>query len=308
VSSLRDRLVGGRDHVRVTDTGRLREALTAVAFVAPSLVVFVAFFFYPFQQLVLRGLYRNNASGTNLRYVGWEQYGDVLGGDDFRDGLWHSIQFVLFTVPAGLLLGTLLAVAANRRLRGIKVFQAIFSSTIATSTAVASVVFLVLINQQIGVYQGGVPGFGEQAVLENPTTAMFGVSLSAVWQNLGLSFVIVLAGLQAIPAEVDEAATLDGYGPVRRFFRITLPMLSPVLMFLIVVLVVFGLQAFAQVEFLTGGGPAQSTETLVYKIFQRQSPSHLGEGAVLSVGLFAVTFVVTLAQFLLLERRVHYGR
>jgi sn-glycerol 3-phosphate transport system permease protein len=308
MSTLRDRLLGGGDEARVTDTGRLHEALIAVAFLVPSLVIFVAFFFYPFQQVVLRGLYRNNAAGTNLRYVGWEQYRDVLGGDEFRDGLWHSIQFVLFTVPAGLFLGTLLAVAVNRRLRGIKVFQAVFSSTIATSTAVASVVFLVLINQQIGVYQGGVPGFGDQAVLENPRTAMFGVAVSAIWQNLGLSFVIVLAGLQAIPAEVDEAATLDGYGPVRRFTRITLPMLSPVLMFLVVVLVVFGLQAFAQVEFLTGGGPAQSTETLVYKIFQRQSPDRLGEGAVLSVGLFAVTFVVTLVQFLLLERRVHYGR
>jgi sn-glycerol 3-phosphate transport system permease protein len=293
---------------RVSDSGRLREGLIAIAFLAPSLVIFVAFFFYPFQQLVLRGLYRNSAAGTNLRYVGWSQYGDVLNGNEFREGLWHSVQFVIFTVPTGLLLGTVLAVAANRRLRGIKVFQAIFSSTIATSAAVASVVFLVLINQQIGVYQGGVPGFGDQGILENPSTAMFGVSLSSIWQNLGLSFVIVLAGLQSIPQEIDEAATLDGYGPVRRFLRITLPMISPVLMFLVVVLVIFALQAFAPIEFLTNGGPAQSTETLVYKIFQRQTPDRMGEGAVLSVGLFAVTFIVTLAQFLLLERRVHYGR
>ena len=307
MASLAARLRGADEEGRVADTGRLREALTALAFVLPSLVVFWAFFFYPFEQLVLRGLYRNNSAGTNLRYVGWEQYGDVLGGSEFRDGLWHSVQFVLFTVPAGLLLGTVLAVAANRRLRGIKVFQTIFSSTIATSTAVASVVFLVLINQQIGVYQGGVPGFGEQAILENPSTAMFGVSLSAIWQNLGLSFVIVLAGLQAIPQEVDEAATLDGYGPVRRFLRITLPMLSPVLLFLVVVLVIFALQAFAPIELLTSGGPARSTETLVFKIFQNQTPDRMGEGAVLSVGLFGVTFIVTLAQFLLLERRVHYG-
>ena len=293
---------------RVADSGRLREVLIAAAFLLPSLVIFVAFFFYPFEQLVLRGLYRNNAAGTNLRYVGWSQYGDVLSSEQFRDGLWHSVQYVIFTVPAGLILGTVLAVAANRRLKGIKVFQGIFSSTIATSAAVSAVVFLVLINQQIGVYQGGVPGFGSQAILENPSTAMFGVSLSSVWQNLGLSFVIVLAGLQAIPAEVEEAATLDGYGPLRRFFRITLPMISPVLMFLVVVLVIFALQAFAPIEFLTNGGPAQSTETLVYKIFQRQTPDKMGEGAVLSVGLFGVTFLVTLAQFLLLEKRVHYGR
>jgi sn-glycerol 3-phosphate transport system permease protein len=293
------RLTGGDEEGRVADTGKVKEALIAYAFLLPSFVLFLAFSFYPFEQLILRGLYRNNAAGTNLRYVGWSQYTEVLGGEDFRQGLWHSVQYVIYTVPLGLVLGTVLAVAANRRLRGIKVFQAIFSSTIATSTAVASVIFLVLINPEIGVI--------ETDILSSSSTALFGVSLSSVWQNLGLSFVIVLAGLQAIPEEVDEAATLDGYGPVRRFFRITVPLISPVLLFLVVVLVVFALQAFAQIEFLTAGGPAGSTETLVFKIFESQAPNKVGEGSVLSVGLFGVTFVVTLLQFLILERRVHYG-
>jgi sn-glycerol 3-phosphate transport system permease protein len=318
-------LLGGDDtgEGRVSDTGRLKESLIALLFLSPSLVVFVAFFFYPFEQLVLRGLYRNNSAGTNLRYVGWEQYGDVLGSDAFLDGLWRSVQYVIFTVPLGLTLGTLLAVAANRRLKGTKVFQAIFSSTIATSAAVASVIFLVLLNTQIGVIKGGIPPYElDRALLDNPSgvldlglfhlstpsaAALFGVALSSVWQNLGLSFVVVLAGLQAIPEEVDEAASLDGYGPVRRFFRITLPLLSPVLMFLLVVLVIFALQAFAPIEFLTEGGPADSTRTLVYEIFQRQTPNKLHEGAIMSVGLFGVTFFVTLVQFLLLEKRVHYG-
>lgn len=301
-------LLGQTDDTgRVTDTGRGKESLIALGFLAPSIVVFSVFFFYPFEQLVLRGLYRNNNAGTNLRYEGPQQYVDVLTGDEFRDGLWHSVQYVLYTVPAGIVLGTLLAVAAHRRLKGIKVFQFIFSSTIASSAAVSAIVFLVLINPEIGIYQGGVPGFGDQSILQNSSTALFGVSLSSIWQNLGLSFVIVLAGLQAIPEDVDEAATLDGYGPVRRFFRITLPLLSPVLMFLVVVLVIFALQAFAPIELLTQGGPNGSTETLVFKIFERQSPSQVGEGAVMSVGLFLVTFVVTLGQFLLLDRRVHYG-
>ncbi|QYG91594.1 sugar ABC transporter permease [Iamia sp. SCSIO 61187] len=301
-------LLGQTDDAgRVTDTGRAKESLIALGFLAPSIVVFSVFFFYPFEQLVLRGLYRNNNAGTNLRYEGPQQYVDVLTGDEFLQGLWHSVQYVIFTVPAGLILGTLLAVAAHRRLKGIKAFQFIFSSTIASSAAVSAIVFLVLINQEIGIYQGGVPGFGDQAILQNSSTALFGVSLSSIWQNLGLSFVIVLAGLQAIPEDVDEAATLDGYGPVRRFFRITLPLLSPVLMFLVVVLVIFALQAFAPIEFLTQGGPNGSTETLVFKIFERQAPNQVGEGAVMSVGLFLVTFVVTLGQFLLLDRRVHYG-
>ncbi len=308
---------------RVSDTGRLKESLIALLFLSPSIIIFFAFFFYPFEQLVLRGLYRNNTAGTNLRYEGWGQYGDVLGSDEFLDALWRSVQYVIFTVPSGLILGTLLAVAANRKLKGTKIFQAVFSSTIATSAAVASVIFFVLLNPQIGVVQGGIPPYeAGRPLLDNPSGvldfglfhlstptagALFGVSLSSVWQNLGLSFVVVLAGLQAIPEEVEEAAALDGYGPVRRFFRITLPLLSPVLMFLVVVLVIFALQAFAPIEFLTEGGPAGSTRTLVYEIFQRQTPNKLHEGAIMSVGLFGVTFLVTLLQFSLLERRVHYG-
>jgi sn-glycerol 3-phosphate transport system permease protein len=279
--------------------GRLAETGMAALFLAPSIILFALFFFYPFEQLVLRGLYRNNAQGTNLRYVGWSQYKDVLTGDDFRAGLIHSLQYVLYTVPAGLILGTLLAVAAHRRLRGIRIFQTIFSSTVATSVAVASVLFYVLLNSQTGVLKVN--------WLNDPDLALFGVSLSSIWQNLGLSFIIVLAGLQTVPTELMEAATLDGYGPVRRFFRITLPLISPVLLFLTVVLVIFALQAFAQIELISRGGPAGHSETLVYKIFQRQTPDQLGVGSVMAVGLFVVTFVVTLAQFLLLDRRVHYG-
>lgn len=301
-------LLGQADDAgRVTDTGRARESLIALGFLTPSLIVFGVFFFYPFEQLVLRGFYRNNNAGTNLRWEGPKQYTDVLTGDEFLEGLWHSVQYVLFTVPAGLILGTLLAVAAHRRLKGIKVFQFIFSSTIASSSAVSAIVFLVLINPEIGIYKGGMPFSDGLSILDSPRTALFGVALSSIWQNLGLSFVIVLAGLQAIPDDVDEAATLDGYGPVRRFFRITMPLLSPVLMFLVVILVIFAFQAFAPVELLTQGGPNGATETLVFKIFQRQAPNQVGEGAVMSVGLFVVTFVVTLGQFLLLDRRVHYG-
>lgn len=283
-------------------TRRTREALLAYAMLLPSLVIFAWFFFYPLYRLVEMGLHQKNRAGTAERWVGWSQFSDVLGGDEFREGVRITGTYVLYTVPLGLVLGVLLAVAANRRLKGIKVFQAIFSSTIATSVAVASVIFFVLLNPQVG-YFSSVEWFS----LSDPDTALRGVALSSVWQNLGLTFVIVLAGLQAVPEEVDEAATLDGYGPVRRFFRVTLPMISPTLLFLVVVLVIFALQAFAQSDILTGGGPLGSTETLVWKIFNSQQPLDQGVGAVMAVGLFAITLVVSLAQFLILERRVHYG-
>lgn len=283
--------------------GRLREALTAYGMLAPSLVVFAVFFFYALYRLVYLGLHQQNRTGTAERWVGFSQFTDVLGGDAFRSGLWISLQYVFWTVPAGLVLGVLLAVAAHRQLKGIRFFQTVFASTVATSVAVASVIFFVLLNPVSG-YFGTVPFID----LANPATAIRGVALSSVWQNLGLTFIIVLAGLQAIPDELLEAATVDGYGPVRRFFTVTLPLLSPTMLFLVVVLTVFALQAFAQVDILTQGGPAGSTETLVFKIFRLgQEPVNVGRGAVMAIGLFLVTLVVALGQFTLLNRRAHYG-
>lgn len=295
---------------KITKPSRsLREGLLAAALLAPSLVIFGAFFFYPLYRLITMGLYQQNRFGTAQRWVGAAQYKEVLTcvdncapGRDFIAGMTVTGRFVVLTVPLGLALGLALAVAANRHLRGIKIFQTVFSSTVATSTAVASVVFFVLINPQVGYFDNV-----RFLALDDPDTALRGVALSSIWQNLGLSFIITLAGLQAIPAEIEEAATLDGFGPFRRFFKVTLPLISPTMMFLAIVLVIFGLQAFAQVDILTGGGPAGATETVVYKIFNSQQPLDRGAGSVMAVGLFVVTMVVTAVQFRLFDKRVHYG-
>lgn len=276
---------------------RAKEVGLAFLFLAPSLAVFVAFFYLPFIRLLNWGTYKSVRGGASYKYVGLQQYKDVLGGTEFSEGLWHTVQYVLMTVPIGLVLGVLLAVSAHRRLKGIKVFQAIFSSTLASSVAVSSVIFFFLFNPAIGYFR-----VNWQA---EPNHALFAAALPSIWQNLGLAFIIVLAGLQAVPDDVIEASRLDGYGPFRRLTRITLPLISPVLLFLLVVMVIFAFQAFAQIEIITNGGPAGASETLVFKIF-RQNQDY-GVGAVLSVGLFAVTLVVTALQFLILERRVHYG-
>jgi sn-glycerol 3-phosphate transport system permease protein len=297
VEEIGERASGRRGAVRRRKRYKPKEVGLALLFLAPSLAVFVTFFYLPFIRLVEWGTYKSVRGGQSYRSVGLDQYREVLGGEQFRDGLWNSVQYVLMTVPAGLVLGVLLAVAAHRRLKGIKIFQAIFSSTLASSVAVSSVIFFFVFNDQIGYFQ--VNWRNEEDM------ALFAAALPSIWQNLGLAFVIVLAGLQAVPDEVMEAARLDGYGPFRRLVRITLPLISPVLLFLTVVLVIFGFQAFAQIEVITNGGPAGASETLVFKIFRLNQD--YGRGAVMSVGLFLVTLVVTFVQFVLLERRVHYG-
>jgi sn-glycerol 3-phosphate transport system permease protein len=286
-----------------TRSQRFKDAALAYLFLLPALVIFTVFAYYPLYRLFWYATHRQpRFRNRPPTYVGLGQLRDSLTSTDFTQGLIHSATFMLYTVPLGLALGVLLAVAAHRRLKGIKIFQTVFSSTVATSVAVASVVFFTLVNPEVGYFRDV-----SWLSLNDPTSAMFAVSLSSVWQNLGLTFIVVLAALQAVPDELNEAALLDGFGPVRRFFRITVPMISPALLFLAVVLVVHALQAYAQIEILTGGGPAQSTETLLYKIADPKGIRSLDLRAGLSIGLFVLTAVVAFVQYSLLSKRVHYG-
>jgi sn-glycerol 3-phosphate transport system permease protein len=294
---------GSPDGATKRTSQKVREGLLAWAFLLPALAVFVAFFYYPLYRLLNMALHRENRFGRgDPPYVGPSQIVDTLTGSDFLEGVKHSGLYMVYTVPLGLLLGVLLAIVANRRLRGIRLFQTVFSSTVATSVAVASVIFFTLVNPEVGYFKDVA-----WLSLANPDTALFSVSLSSVWQNLGLTFIIVLASLQAVPVEMEEAAALDGYGPFRHFWRITVPLISPALLFLAVVLVVHALQAYAQIELLTNGGPGTSTETLLYKIADPQGIRSVGIKASMSLGLFALTAAVAAMQYGLLSKRVHYG-
>jgi len=285
----------------VTRSRKLKEAVLGYTLLAPLLIVFAVFAYYPFYRIIQFALFQKFTNSDDTEFVGTKGIWDVLSGDEFRSGLWITVKFMLYTVPAGLIIGVLLATAAHRQLRGIKIYQTIFSSTVASSVAVSSVVFLTLVNRQAGYFQNV-----SWLDLGTPGGAMRGVALSSVWQNVGLTFIIVLAGMQAIPEEINEAATLDGYRPVRRFLRITVPMISPTLLFLAVILVVQSLQAYAQIEILTSGGPQRSTETLLFKITQLQGRTDLQTGASMALGLFVLTLAVSVGQFLMLNRRVHY--
>lgn len=285
---------------------RAHEALLGYAYLLPAFLIFGVFFFYPLARLIQLSLFDTRGVFANQRqeFVGFSQWAEVLGGEEFLSSLWITVKYVLYTVPAGVILGVLLAQLANRKLRGIAFFRTVFSSTVATSVAVASVIFFALVNPEVGYFRN--ISWLSWLNTQDPDSALLAVAVSSIWQNLGLTFIIVMAAMQAIPEELMEAATLDGYGPVRRFRKVTLPLLSPTLLFLGVVLVIFAFQAFGQIDILTKGGPQGSTETLVYRIFTIQFDD-VNTAAVMSIGLFALTFVVTLAQFGMLERRVTYA-
>jgi sn-glycerol 3-phosphate transport system permease protein len=289
---------------------RAREALLGYALVVPSLLVFGTFVFYPFVKNFWLGLYRTPLfPGLPRRWAGVDQYRDVLSSDDFWNSFWVTVRFVALTVPAGLVLGLALAVLAHQRLRGIAIYRTIFSSTVATSVAVASVIFFTLLNPQIGLFTYWLGREGALSPLDDPDWALVAVSVTTVWQNLGLSFILMSAGLQTVPDELLEAARVDGAGAWSRFRNVTLPLLSPTLFFATVVGGILAFQAFGQIDLLTEGGPRDRTNVLVYAIYRAVfRENNDGKAAVLAIALFVITLVLTLVQLRLLERRVTYER
>lgn len=287
----------------------VREAGLGYLLILPSLLVFAVFVFYPFVRNFYLGFFRTPPfPGLPRRNVGLTQYREVLTSHDFLNSLELTVLFALYTVPAGIAAGLGLAVLAHQKLRGIGIYRTIFSSTVATSVAVASVIFGTLLNPNVGF----LPWLGLQtnpSLLQNPTWALIAVAITTVWQNLGLSFILMSSGLQAIPDDLLEAARVDGAGAWSRFRNVTVPLLSPTIFFAVVVGSIFAFQTFGQIDILTQGGPTKHTNVLTYFIYTTlQQQQDDGKAAVLALALFAVTLVLTLVQMRLLERRVFYAR
>jgi sn-glycerol 3-phosphate transport system permease protein len=232
-----------------------------------------------------------------------------VSSGDFQNSVWVTILFLLYTVPIGILLGLFLANLAHQKLQGIRVYRTIFSSTVATSVAAASVIFFTLLNPQVGLFTYWLGREGEVSVLQDPATALIAVSVTTIWQNLGLSFIVMSAGLQAIPDDLYEAARVDGASATRRFWRVTVPMLSPTIFFATVVGGILAFRAFGQVDLLTEGGPVQKTNVLVYAIYRQVFRNNNdGVAAVYAIALFLLVMMLTFIQMRFLERRVTYAR
>ena len=286
---------------------RVREAGLGYALILPSLAIFVTFEFYPFFRNFYLALYRTPLFPNQpKRWAGLDQVRDILSSGDFRNSFKVTVLFAVLTVPTGVILGLALAMLAHQKLKAIGLYRTIFSSTVATSVAVASVIFFTLLNPQVGLLSYLV---GERDLLQDSFWALPAVSLSFIWQHLGITFILMSAGLGAVPDELLEAAHVDGASAWSRFRNVTLPLLSPTIFFAVVVLSINAFQAFGQIDLLTEGGPGDRTNVLVYAAYtQVFDGNNLGGAAVLAIALFVITLLLTIVQLTVLERRVFYGR
>ncbi|MEM1332370.1 MAG: sugar ABC transporter permease [Actinomycetota bacterium] len=294
----------------------LRDTGLAATMLLPSALVLGAFIVYPLVRAVDLGRQRCNARGDRCIATGWNQYSDVFTSSEFQDSLLVTAKFALVSVPLGLVLGVGLAVLADKYLRGMAFFRTVFSSTIATSVAVASLMWLFLLQPSVGSlanagwFESLFPSVKDPGWLQDSGTALIAVALSSTWAGLGFTFILVTASLQSIPDELHEAAAVDGASGTMRFWRITVPMLGPTLVFVIVVLTTRAFQAFGEVDLLTNGGPRPDdpTTTLAYLVYGdtilKDDAGLRATGAVL---LFAVLLVLSAVQVRGLGRRATLG-
>jgi sn-glycerol 3-phosphate transport system permease protein len=280
-----------------------------VLLLLPQLAVTVVFFLWPSFQAVRQSLYRENAFGFGSRYVGPENYQRLFEDSHYLASFWTTIVFSVATAVLAMLIALVLALAADRLRRGRETYTTIVVWPYAVAPALAGVLWLFLFDPSIGILGYTLNGMGidwDPALDGNDAMVM--VIAAAVWKQVSYNFIFFLAGLQAIPRSLIEAAAIDGATPWKRLRTIVLPLLTPTTFFLIVVNIVYAFfDTFGIIHATTEGGPVQSTTTLVYKAYADGFVGqNFGSSAAQSVVLTFIVVILTVAQFRFIERRVHY--
>ncbi|AWI11292.1 glycerol-3-phosphate ABC transporter permease [Caldibacillus thermoamylovorans] len=294
---------------RVKKSARMKSFIKGMLFLFPSILLFSVFVFYPMFKTIYLSFYLTDAKGSTTVFVGLENYLNMFTNPIFLQSIKNTFLFVFYTVPPTVLISLFLAILANENLRGIGLFRTIYSSTIGISVAAASVFWLYLFNPTMGLLNKLLEAFGGEPVgwLTDPTWALLSVSVTTIWMNIGFTFLILLGGLQSIDRSLYESAEVEGSGYFYKLRRITIPMLSPTLFFVITVSMINSFQTFGQIDILTQGGPANETSLIVYSIYREAFVNYqFGSASAQAVVLFILILVMTVIQFKLGERRVHY--
>jgi len=288
---------------------RAKTFTKGMVFLLPSIVLFGTFLFYPLFKTMYLSFFLTNARGETTVYVGLQNYIEMFTSPIFHQSMKSTFLFVLYTVPTTIIIALSLAVIANEKLKGIGFFRTIFSSTMGISVAAASVFWLYMFHPSIGFLNRILELFGVESIgwLTDPKWALLAVAVTTIWMNLGFTFLVLLGGLQSIDSYLYESADIDGAGYFYKLRRITIPMLSPTLFFVITVTIINAFQTFGQIDILTQGGPQNSTNLIVYSIYREAFSNYqFGTASAQAIVLFIIILIMTIIQFKIGERKVHY--
>ena len=277
--------------------------------IAPQAVVIAVFFFWPAAQALLQSLQQSDAFGTSVEWVGLENFRNLWNDPSYLASFQTTAVFSVLVAGLGLGISLLLAVFAERVVRGSGLYRTLLIWPYAVAPAVAGVLWLFMFAPSIGIvsYVLRQNGFSWDSLL-NSNHAMALIVMAAVWKQISYNFLFFLAGLHSIPKSLIEAAAIDGAGPWRRFWTVQFPLLSPTTFFLLVINIVYAFfDTFAIVDAATKGGPGKDTAILVYKVyFDGFKAMDLGGSAAQSVVLMVIVVALTVVQFRYVEKKVNY--
>ncbi len=276
---------------------------------APQLFITLIFFIWPAGQAVKSSFEREDPFGFSTVFVGLQHYARLMQDPNYLDSFLRTAVFAVAVTVISMLLGLLFAVAVDRLMRSARVYTTLLVWPYAVAPVVAGVLWFFLFNSSTGILPYYLSFFGIKWDHNlNGTHAMILIIIAAAWKQISYNFLFFLAGLQSVPHTLMEAAAIDGSGPIKRFFDISLPLLSPTTFFLFIVNVNYTMfDTFSIVDATTNGGPAQSTNILVYKVYQDGYLGlNLGSSSAQSVLLMLIVIVLIFVQFRFVERRVQY--
>ena len=275
----------------------------------PQLIIIVVFFYWPVSQAVWQSFLIQDAFGTSTQFVWGENYERLFAEPNYYRALGTTLLFSSLVAALSLGISLLLAVQADKQIKGGGIYRTLLIWPYAVAPAVAGVLWLFMFQPSLGMVSKLLRSYGlDWNPLLNGNHAMALVVMAATWKQISYNFLFFLAGLQSIPKSVIEAAAIDGARPARRFWTIVFPLLSPTTFFLLVVNIVYVFfDTFGIIDAVTGGGPAKATETLVYKVFSDgKLGADLGGSAAQSVILLGMVVILTAIQFKFIERKVNY--
>ena len=276
---------------------------------APQLAITFIFFLWPAAQAIRQSFLRQDAFGIHTSFAGLTNYRNLMNSPEYMNSLQVTAVFAVSVTLLSMGVALLLAVAVDRMIRSSSVYTTLLVWPYAVAPAVAGILWWFIFNPTIGVlpYMLDMLGYRWNHI-SSKSDAMTLVVIASAWKQISYNFLFFVAGLQSIPASLREAAAIDGAGPVRRFFDITFPLLSPTTFFLMVVNIVYAMfDTFAVIDATTGGGPAQATNILVYKVyFDGFIGQNMGSSAAQSVVLMLIVIALTVVQFRYVEKKVAY--
>ena len=289
---------------------RFKSAWLPYALVAPQIIVTLLFFVWPAVQAMYQSMLLQDAFGGYSEFVWFDNFRALFADSNYLASFKTTAIFSLLVAVLGLSLSLMLAAFADRVIKGASIYKTFLIWPYAVSPVVVGVLWTFMLSPTLGIISNWLHHFGiEWNHVLNGSHAMILIVIAAVWKQVSYNFLFFYAGLQAIPRSLIEAAAIDGAGPVRRFFNIVLPLLSPTSFFLLVVNLVYAFfDTFPVIDAATGGGPAQSTKTLIYKIFAEGFQGlDIGSSGAQSVVLMIIVVGLTVIQFRFVERRVQYA-